>query len=247
MLLKRKPHTELEFLVQGSGFTVRSLESVFPSTVNREPGTLNHAAIFVVLLLGAMASAASAHDPSVRAVRVAGRLSEQALLSLAQKQTFRYFWDGAEPTSGMALERIHVGRESSRHRGQVVATGGSGFGLMALLVGIERGFVSRKAALERLSKIVAFLEQADRFPGTWPHWLNGETGKVIREAAGMSSQAFGPVLTKLVKDGTVESTNVIKNQRTYEGFKLTSGTTGTAPGHHRDCPAQGTEGDRGLL
>ena len=147
--------------------------------MNREPGTLNHAVILVVSLLGAMASAASAHDPSVRAVRVAGRLSEQALLSLAQKQTFRYFWDGAEPTSGMALERIHVGRESSRHRGQVVTTGGSGFGLMALLVGIERGFVSRKAAIERLSKIVAFLEQADRFPGTWPHWLNGETGKVV--------------------------------------------------------------------
>lgn len=79
----------------------------------------------------------------------------------------------------MALERIHVGGESSRHRGQAVATGGSGFGLMALLVGIERGFVSREAAFERLCRIIGFLERVDRFHGAWPHWLNGETGSVV--------------------------------------------------------------------
>jgi hypothetical protein len=115
----------------------------------------------------------------VAAKQAQPRLSEASLLNLVQKQTFRYFWDGAEPHSGMAYERRHVGRSSTRKRDQAVATGGSGFGLMALLVGVERGFVSREAAVERLHQIVGFLERADRFHGAWPHWLNGRTGKVI--------------------------------------------------------------------
>ena len=57
------------------------------------------------------------------------RLSTESLLTLVQKQTFRYFWEGAEPRSGMALERVRAGRKSSRNRDQKVATGGSGFGL----------------------------------------------------------------------------------------------------------------------
>ena len=111
--------------------------------------------------------------------KVTNKLSEEALLRLVQKQTFKYFWEGAESNSGMAFERYRVKSESSRGHSRVVATGGSGFGLMALLVGIERGFVSREAAVERLYRIVGFLERADRFHGVWPHWLNGETGKVV--------------------------------------------------------------------
>src|SRR5690606_16677471 len=60
----------------------------------------------------------------------------------------------------------------------VVTTGGSGFGVMAILVGIERGFITREEGLQRLLQIVNFLESADRFHGVWPHWLNGETGRV---------------------------------------------------------------------
>lgn len=107
------------------------------------------------------------------------RLSAESLLTLVQRQTFRYFWDAADEHSGMALERIHVGRVSAAERNGAVATGGSGFGLMALLVGVERGFVSREAVVERLHRMVGFLERADRFHGAWPHWLNGETGEVI--------------------------------------------------------------------
>ena len=127
-----------------------------------------------VLVLLTLSSTSFASPPSD-----ADKLSTEALLQKVQKQTFKYFWDGAQPDSGMAFERIHVKRDSSRSRRQAVATGGSGFGLMALLVGIERGFVSRDAAVERLHRIVGFLERADRFHGAWPHWLNGQTGKVI--------------------------------------------------------------------
>src|SRR5450759_1680754 len=60
----------------------------------------------------------------------------------------------------------------------VVTSGGSGFGLMAILVGIERGFITRDEAFGRYSRIVDFLKNANRFHGAWSHWIYGETGKV---------------------------------------------------------------------
>ena len=106
-------------------------------------------------------------------------LSDDSLLTLVQKQTFKFFWDGAEPNSGMARERYHADGIYPRNDKHVVATGGSGFGLLAILVGIERNFVSRQAAVERFERIVGFLEKADRFHGAWPHWLNGNTGRTV--------------------------------------------------------------------
>lgn len=93
------------------------------------------------------------------------------LLTKVQEQTFRYFWDFGHPASGMARER--------NTSGNLVTVGGSGFGVMAILVGIERGFINRIEGVERLKKIVDFLESADRFHGAWPHWLDGNTGKVL--------------------------------------------------------------------
>ena len=63
--------------------------------------------------------------------------------------------------------------------GDIVTSGGSGFGIMALIVGIERGFISRDEGRERMEKILTFLESADRFRGAWPHWMHGTTGDVI--------------------------------------------------------------------
>jgi hypothetical protein len=105
-------------------------------------------------------------------------ISEDSLLTLVQYRTFNYFWDGAEPLSGMARERFHVDGVYPENDMNVITSGGSGFGLMAILVGIKRGFISREEGLKRFQKIVSFLENADRFHGAWPHWLYGETGKV---------------------------------------------------------------------
>jgi hypothetical protein len=98
-------------------------------------------------------------------------LSDDELLTKVQKQTFNYFYDFAHPASGMARER--------NTSGSTITTGGSGFGIMALIVGVERGFITRQQALDRMDRILDFLETADRFHGVWPHWLNGDTGKVI--------------------------------------------------------------------
>ena len=103
---------------------------------------------------------------------------EDSLLNRVQYQTFQYFWDGAEPTSGMARERIHMDNVYPHHDKDIVTIGGSGFGLMAILVGIDRGFITREQGLERFQKIVSYLGNADRFHGAWPHWLDGPTGKV---------------------------------------------------------------------
>ncbi len=104
--------------------------------------------------------------------------SDTALFRLVQQQTFQYFWDGAEPVSGLARERFHADNDYPQNDQSVVTSGGAGFGVMAILVGIERGFVTREEGRKHLEKIVHFLETADRFHGAWPHWWYGETGKV---------------------------------------------------------------------
>lgn len=103
---------------------------------------------------------------------------DDAMLTAVQHRTFNYFWDGAEPNSGMARERFHADNIYPDNDKMVVTSGGSGFGVMAILVGIERGFITRVQGMERLEKIVRFLETSDRFHGAWPHWWNGETGRV---------------------------------------------------------------------
>ncbi len=106
------------------------------------------------------------------------RLSDEELMDLVQRQTFNYFWAGAEPNSGMARERIHMDNMYPQNDQNIVTTGGTGFGLMAILVGVERGYINKSEALQHFEKIVSFLEKADRFHGAWSHWIDGTTGKV---------------------------------------------------------------------
>ncbi|HMO62466.1 MAG TPA: glucoamylase family protein [Ferruginibacter sp.] len=106
------------------------------------------------------------------------KLSDSALLDIVQQQTIKYFTEGAEPVSGMARERFHADDNYPQNDKHIITSGGSGFGVMCLLVAMERKFITREEGVRRLEKIVQFLETADRFHGTWPHWWNGETGKV---------------------------------------------------------------------
>jgi len=114
-------------------------------------------------------------DPKVK-IDIQKNLSDTALLTLVQKQTFRYFWDFAHPVSGMARERSN---SAYGYGDEVVTTGGTGFGAMATIVAAERGWISRDSAASHLLKMVAFLSKADSYHGAFPHWLNGTTGKII--------------------------------------------------------------------
>jgi hypothetical protein len=105
--------------------------------------------------------------------RAAGHLfTDDELLTMLQEETFRYYWESAHPDSGMSLENI-PGDD------RIVATGATGFGIMALVVGMQRGFISREQGLDRLLKIVTFLEDAPRYHGVWPHFMDGRTGVTL--------------------------------------------------------------------
>jgi len=133
---------------------------------------------FVILLTINCSSGDNNHGRKSGIEISQGKISDDSLLTLVQYRTFEYFWDGAEPNSGMARERFHVDGIYPENDMNVVTSGGSGFGLMAILAGIERGFITRGEASARYSKIIDFLKKADRFHGAWPHWIYGETGKV---------------------------------------------------------------------
>jgi hypothetical protein len=145
---------------------------------------------------------------------------EDSLLTLVQKQTFEYFWEGAEPNSGMGRERIHMDRVYPQNDQNVVTLGGSGFGVMAILVGVERGFITREEALTRYQRIVDFLTKADRFHGAWPHWLNGETGKV--RPFGRKDNGGDLVETAFMIQGLLTVAEYFKNGNETEK-KLTAG------------------------
>ncbi|PYX66397.1 MAG: hypothetical protein DMG78_28955, partial [Acidobacteria bacterium] len=99
-------------------------------------------------------------------------MSDDELLTMLQEACFRYYWDGAHPDSGTALESI-PGDD------RIVATGASGFGIMALLVGTERGFVTREQSIDRFRRIVAFLEKAPRYHGAWSHFMDGHSTQTL--------------------------------------------------------------------
>jgi hypothetical protein len=99
-------------------------------------------------------------------------IADDSLLTLVQRQTFKYFWDFGHPVSGLARER--------NTSGDVVTSGGSGFAVMTIPVAIERGFITKAQGLERMQKIVGFLKnKAEKFHGAFPHWLNGATGAAM--------------------------------------------------------------------
>lgn len=98
-------------------------------------------------------------------------MTDQQLLDMVQEAGFRYYWEGAEPVSGLAPENI-PGRKN------MIATGASGFGIMAIITAVERGFITREEAVERFLRITSFLEKADKFHGAVSHFIDGSTGKV---------------------------------------------------------------------
>ncbi len=98
-------------------------------------------------------------------------MTDDQLLTMVQRACFRYYWEGAERVSGLAKENIPG-------RANMIAAGASGFGIMALIVGTERKFITRQQSVERFLKITSFLEHAEKFHGAFPHFIDGPSGRV---------------------------------------------------------------------
>ena len=127
-----------------------------------------HAAYRVTARTSALAESGSSNE----ATAATHPMSDDELLTMVQEASFHYYWDAAEPNSGMT-------RESQPGDDDMIALGASGFGVMSIIVAADRGFVPREAAVQRMLKITRFLERADRFHGAWGHFISGRTGHVV--------------------------------------------------------------------
>jgi hypothetical protein len=131
---------------------------------------------FIIVLSVALSSCTHRNPGGAHVVPRPVVTSDSMLLDVVQRQTFRYFWDYAHPVSGMARER------SNRIFGygdEVVAVGGTGFGMMGVIVAAERGWIGRDTAAAFLLKTVRFLEASPSYHGAYPHWMHGATGATI--------------------------------------------------------------------
>ena len=161
--------------------------------------------VFTVLLFGYFAQPIFSQNKlgkygdgpdSIAPVGILPKLSDEQLMEVVQRQTFRFFWHGAHPVSGMALERSNEVRAdyywdflneswgepnfaSGTFGPDACAVGGTGFGIMATIVAANRGWIGRDTAVRRLTKIANFLTKADAFHGIYPHFMDGNTGKAI--------------------------------------------------------------------
>ena len=176
--LKWKPNTE-PFLLGyeihqstdgGATYHLRNIVAGTDSTCTdfvRPLGT-NLSLIYRIKSLNAANQASGFSDMAVCNTH---DFSDDELKTMVQEANFRYFWDYGHLASGMARERLRSDN--------TVTTGGSGFGVMSLLVGIERGFITRQQGIDRMLRILNFLETADRFHGAWSHQMDGNTGHTI--------------------------------------------------------------------
>lgn len=153
---------------------IESYFSTKPSAMKKT--LLTFLPIILLLTTYAQKKKAPTNNGGIPAVGIIKNLSDSALLDVVQRQTFRYFWDFAHPVSGMARERSNV---AFNYGNEVVTTGGTGFGIMGIIVAANRGWITRDTAAKHMLKMVRFLWKASSFHGVFPHWLDGATGKVI--------------------------------------------------------------------
>ena len=99
-------------------------------------------------------------------------LTDEQLLDMVQEAHFRYYWEGAESGSGLALENIPG-------RPHMVAAGASGFGIMATIVAAQRQFITRQQLTNRFLQITNYLLNAETFHGAFPHFMDGISGRVV--------------------------------------------------------------------
>lgn len=159
----------IERALNDGGFVPIALQ---PPWANRAVDFLGKPGVEAVYRVRARSLSGAMSVPTAAASVATRPMSDDELLTMVQEAHFRYIWDGAHPDAGLALENIPGDPN-------LVALGAAGFGVMSLMVGVDRGFITRDQGLERMEKIVTFLENADRYHGVWSHFYDGRTGKTL--------------------------------------------------------------------
>lgn len=142
--------------------------------------------------------------------------SDEDLLDWTQRETLKYFTDFAHPASGMARERSNE-TPGYGYGLDCVTTGGTGFGIMAMVAGAERGWMTKDELIERLDTIVGFLEKADRFHGAFSHFIDGNTGKAIPFSA--KDDGGDLVETSFLMMGLLSARQYLKNEPEATGLR----------------------------
>jgi len=176
--------------------------------VNRYSDFLGKAGITAEYKVAASSRSYKLSEPSTAVSASTREFSDDELLTMLQEACFRYYWDAADPHSGMALENI-PGDD------RIVATGASGMGIAALVVGVDRGFITRAQGVERMTKIVNFLERAQRYHGAWSHYMDGSTGRSM-PVFGMFDNGGDLVETSFLMEGLLAARQYFKGNSAAE-------------------------------
>jgi len=89
-------------------------------------------------------------------------------LSELEERTFRYFWETANPKNGLIPDRYPTPSFAS-----IAAVG---FGLTAYPIGVERQYISRTEARERVLATLRFFQHAPNQHGFFYHFLEMKNG-----------------------------------------------------------------------
>ena len=161
--------------------------------INRYSDFIGRSGVSAEYKVAASSQAYQLSETSPAASASTHEFTDDELLTMLQEDCFHYYWDGADPHSGMARENI-PGDD------RIVATGATGMGIAALVVGVDRGFITRTQGIERVTKIVGFLEHAQRYHGAWSHYMDGSTGKTM-PVFGMFDNGADLVETSFLMEG----------------------------------------------
>lgn len=161
--------------------------------INRYSDFIGRSGVSAEYKVAASSQAYQLSETSPAASASTREFTDDELLTMLKEDCFHYYWDGADPHSGMARENI-PGDD------RIVATGATGMGIAALVVGVDRGFITRTQGSERVTKIVGFLEHAQRYHGAWSHYMDGSTGKTM-PVFGMFDNGADLVETSFLMEG----------------------------------------------
>src|SRR5215470_16048793 len=106
-------------------------------------------------------------------------VAAQSFLDDLQQRSFRYFWEQADPQTGLVPDRARMdGSPLDANHQNVASIAATGFGLTSLCIAADRGWTSKAEALERTRNTLRFFDsRAFHQRGWFYHWLDAKTGE----------------------------------------------------------------------